>query len=75
MEIQGLIEKLDGLFFILLMSPANNCLKICMIRCLDLGIAYLNQELELLACVLELILLNFTVDHTIQRCLVRLIES
>ena len=44
-------------------------------RLLVIFFTNLNQELKLLLSILELILLNFAVDHTIKRGLVGLIKG
>lgn len=74
MQIECLIKKFDGLFLILLVPPANNCLQIRMIRCFLMILTDLNKEFKLLPCILKLVLLNLTINHSIQWSLICLIK-
>jgi hypothetical protein len=72
-QIQGLVKQFDGLFFVLPVSPADDCFQICVIGCFNFRITNFNQKLQLLACIFQLILLDFAVNHAIQWSLIRLV--
>lgn len=76
MQVQSLVEKLDGLFFVLLLSPSDDSFKVSMVGGLLIWIlADLDEEFKLLSSILKLILFDLAVDHTVQRSLIRLIEG
>ena len=73
-EIEGLVEEFDGLFFILFLSPAQNGLEVGVIGRLLVIFTHFDQKLKLLFCVFKLVLLDFAVDHTVEWCLLGLIQ-
>lgn len=73
MQVQCLIQEFNSTILVLFLSPLNDGLEVSMIRSLLLAVTHFDQELKLLACVLKLILLDFAVNHSVKRGLVRLI--
>ena len=74
MQVKGLVEQLNGSFFVLMLSPCDDSLKVCVVTALRLRLAHLHQEVKLLLSILELILLYLAVNHAVQWGLVGLIE-
>ena len=74
-QIQGQIEGLYRLFFVVLVPPLDDGVKVSVVARLLLIITQFHQELELMLGVLQLVLFDFAVDHTVQWGLVRLIVA
>tara|TARA_B110000305_G_C19297439_1_gene567371 strand:- start:419 stop:931 length:513 start_codon:yes stop_codon:yes gene_type:complete len=73
-QIQSLIKKFDGLLFVLFLSPAQDSFKVGMVRSFLVIFTDFDQELELLFGIFKLVLLDLTVNHTVEGSLVCLVQ-
>lgn len=78
MEVKCLVKQLDGLIGVTALAPLDERLKVDQVRAflsLAARLIDLVDELELLLCIIELVLLHSAVDHPNERCHVALVEG
>lgn len=73
-QIEGLVKEFNGLLLVLFVPPADDCLEVCVIGSFFVVFTYFNEEFKLLTGILQLILFDLTVNHSIKWCLVCLIK-